>query len=195
MKLWLQVLFAQGWLWRDRFPDAFAKTKVEHHGRCPLVLLILAMAVLGLSLGLLASGEEEAFFMAPMAVLWVAWSLASRGLSAGVRWKEFRISLTWTLGFLFSVSVFAMLAAALVAAKWQLVPMGLALAVCFATGCLRGIQRNYLLFRQPDEYAWVLEGPGEQPKGLVAPYATAIREAYWHLPKQILFPQKERHVQ
>ena len=195
MKLWLQVLFAQGYLWRDRFPDAFAETKVEHQGPWSVVLLVLAVAVLGMSLGLLAAGEEEAFFMTPMAVLWVAWSLASRGLRAGVRWTELRISLTWTLGFLFSVSAFAMLAEALVATRWQLLALGVWLTVCLATGCLRGIQRNYLLFRQPGEYAWVLEGPGERPKGIIAPYADAIAETYWRLPRQILFPQRERHAQ
>ena len=104
------------------------------------------------------------------------------------------MSLTWALGFLFCVSVLAYVAIALVTAQWWLLPLACVAIICYVTGWLRVAQRNYLLFRQPDEYAWVLEGPGEQPKGLVAPYATAIREAYWHLPKQILFPQKERHA-
>jgi hypothetical protein len=129
-----------------------------------------------------------------MAGIWVAWSLSSRGLSAGTSWKELRISLTWTLGFLFTFSVFAMLAGAVIAAEWQLLPMGFALAVCLATGCLRGIQRSYLMFRYPAEYAWMLREPKQQPKGLIAPYADAIVETYWRLPKQILFPQKEHHA-
>lgn len=194
MKLLLQVLFAQGWLWRDRFPDAFTKTKAEHHGLSAFLLQIFPIVVLAGSTGLLAFGEEEGLFVTPMAVIWVAWSLSSRGLSVEVSWKELRISLTWTLGFLFSISVFAMLAGTLIAAEWELLPLGFWLAVCFATGCLRGIQRSYLIFRYPAKYAWMVDDPKQPPKGLIAPYTDAIVETYWRLPRQILFPQKERHA-
>ncbi len=194
MKLLLQVLFVQGWLWRDRFPQQFAETKLEHRGLAPYLWIILPAALLLASFLALATGETWAIGLTFTAGAWLLWSLSSRWLSVDASRKELRISINWALGFLFCISVLLLLALALATSVWPLIPLAFVLIVCLVTGWMRAVQRNYLLFRQPDEYAWVLDGPGEQPKGLVAPFATAITDAYWRLPKQILFPQKERHA-
>ncbi len=46
MKLLLQVLFAQGWLWRDRFPHIYAEAKVERSGTIAYLILLLSFVVL-----------------------------------------------------------------------------------------------------------------------------------------------------
>jgi hypothetical protein len=191
MKLWLQVLFVQGWLWRDRFPDKFAEASVEYRGLSSYAFLILPAALLGVSLKPLADGKTWAIAVAFMAGIWLLWSLSSRGLRADARHKELRISMNWAMGFLFCVSVFAVLAMAIATADWQLIPVPLALIVCWANGWLRGIQRSYLHFRDPD---WMPDEPPQTPRSFVTSYADFIADTYWRLPKQILCPQRERHA-
>ena len=196
MKLLLQLLFAQGWLWRDRFPEVFAEAKVEHHRTIGYFIILLSVVLL-LLMGILsiANGDLSRGILVPVAGTWLLWTLSHRGLRADVRQKELRLSVMWALGFLLSVSVFGLLLVALAAAEWWLLLVALWLIVCFVTGWLRGIQRSYLIFRYPAEYAWMLDDPKQPPKGLITPYADVIVETFWRLPRQILFPQKERHAQ
>lgn len=194
MKLLLQLLFAQGWLWRDRFPEVFVKAKVEHRGTIGYLMLLLSAVLLLMGILSIADGDLSRGILVPVAGTWLLWALSYRGLRADVGRKELRLSVMWALGFLFSVSVFGLLLVALVTADWWLLLLTFWLIVCLVTIWLRGIQRSYLIFRYPAEYAWMLDDPKQPPKGLIAPYADAIVETYWRLPRQILFPQKERHA-
>ncbi len=194
MKLLLQVLFAQGWLWRDRLPEVFAEAKVEHRGTIGYLILLLFAVLLLMGILSIADGDLSRGILVPVAGTWLLRALSSHGLRADVGRKELRLSVVWALGFLFSVSIFGLLLVALVTADWWLLLLTLWLIVCFVTGWLRGIQCNYLIFRDPANNAWRLEGPKEPPKGFMRVYTDAIVETYWRLPRQILFPQKERHA-
>ncbi len=194
MKLVLQVLFSQGWLWRDRFPEVFAEAKVERRGTIGYLMLLLSAVLLLMGILSIADGDLSRSILVPVAGTWLLWSLSYRGLRADVGRKELRLSVMWALGFLFSVSVFGLLLVALVTADWWLLLLTFWLVVCIVTIWLRGIQRSYLIFHYPAEYAWMLDDPKQPPKGLIAPYADAIVETYWRLPRQILFPQKERNA-
>ncbi len=194
MKLLLQVLFVQGWLWRDRFPEVFAEAKVEHRGITGYLILLLSAVLLLMGILSVADGDLSRGILAPVAGTWLLWALSSRGLRADVGRKELRLSVMWALGFFFSVSVFGLLLVALVTADWWLLLLTFALLVCWVTGWLHGIQGSYLLFRDPVNNAWRLEGPKEPPKGFMRAYTDAVVETYWRLPRQILFPQKERHA-
>ncbi len=194
MKLLLQVLFAQGWLWRDRFPHSYAEAKVEHRGTIGYFMLLLSAVLLLMGILSIADGDLSRGILVPVAGTGLLWALSSRGLRADVGRKELRLSVMWALGFLFSVSVFGLLLVALVTADWWLLLLTLWLIVCFVTGWLHGIQRNYLIFRDPANNAWRLEEPKEPPKGFIRAYTDAIVETYWRLPRQILFPQKERNA-
>lgn len=199
MKLWLQVLFVQGWLWRDRLPEEFLKAKVEYHGLAAYLIylyLILSTVLLFMSIGLLADGElSRGVFLALLAAAWFLWSLSSREFGTDASGKEFRISALWATGFLFAVSVFGLLAVALVTADWWLVPFPIVLLVCWVTGWLRGIQGNYLLFRDPVNNAWRLEASKQPPKGFMRSYADAIVDTYWRLPREIFISRRgPRHA-
>ncbi len=194
MKLWLQVLFAQGYLWRDRFPEAFAEAKVEHRSTTGYLIHLIFAVMLLMGIWSIADGDLSWGILVPVAGTWLLWALSSHGLRTDVGRKELWLSAVWALGFLFSVSIIGLLLVVLVTADWWLLLLTLWLIVCYFTGWLRGIQCNYLIFRDPANNAWRLEGPKEPPKGFMRAYTDAIVETYWRLPRQILFPQKERHA-
>jgi hypothetical protein len=195
MKLLLQVLFAQGWLWRDRFPHIYAKAKVEHRGAIGYLILLLSAVLLLMGILSIADGDLSRGILVPVAGTWLLWALSSHGLRADVGRKELRLSVVWALGFLFAVSICGLLLVGLVTVDWWLLLLTFVFIVCFVTGWLRGIQRIYLLFRDPANNAWRLEGPKEPPKGFMRAYTDAIVETYWRLPREILFPRRERHAQ
>lgn len=192
MKLLVQLVFAQGYVWRDRFPEMFARAKCEQ-GKMWLIILPSALVASGIPL-LKTSPVVGISFLA-VGISWLVWFAVSTRIGEHARLKPLRLSLVWFAGFAFVTSLLCVLAVAPFLREWILVPWAIGLLMCFGSGWLRAFQYNYLLFRQPDEYAWVLEGLPQPPKGLMAAYAYAIGEIYWRLPKQILFPRKERHAQ
>ncbi len=194
MKLLLQVLFAQGWLWRDRLPEVFAEAKVEHRSTIGYLVILLSTVLLLMGILSIAYGDLSRGILVPVAGTCLLWALFYHWLRADVGPKELRLSVVWALGFLFSISIFGLLFVVLVTADWLLLPLAFWLIVCPATIWLHAIQHSYLIFRYPAEYAWLLDNPKQPPKGLIAPYADAIVETYWRLPRDILFPQKERHA-
>ena len=167
---------------------------MEHRSTIGYLVILLSAVLLLMGILSIAYGDLSRGILVPVAGTWLLWALSYHWLRADVGTKELRLSAVWALGFLFSVSVFGLLLVALVTADWWLLVLTFWLIVCLVTIWLRGIQRSYLIFRYPAEYAWMLDDPKQPPKGLIAPYADAIVETYWRLPRQILFPQKERHA-
>jgi hypothetical protein len=199
MKLLLQLLFVQGWLWRDRFPDEFRKAKLEHRGLAAYLVylyLIFSIVLLFISIGFLADGDlSRGVFLALLAAAWFLWALSSREFGTDASGKEFRLSAIWATGFLFAVSVVAFLAMVIMTADWLLLPPPIAFLLCLVTGWLRGIQGNYLIFRDPVNNAWRLKQTRTET-GLVRPLVNSWIETYWRLPLQIFFPTRgQRHAE
>ena len=196
MKLWLQVLFAQGWLWRERFPDKFAEAAVE---RRPLRgwLFVLFVAAIWVIVAFAQVERGRAWVGAlglVVGLVWVIWQASAPTIRKGVKAKEFRVSLHWAAGFVAYVLVALSALVGIVVMEWPLVMWSAILMFCSASHWLRGIQNNYLLFLDPVANAKRLELP-PLGKGFITPVARLVADAYWWLPKQILFPQKERHAQ
>ena len=194
MKLWLQVLFVQGWLWRDRFPDKFpaADSGKRRLGWWVLLLWVPAVWVI-VALDLASDRASFSALALTNAFVWLVWQCTALAIRPNVRGKQLWISLHWAAAFVAYILLLLALVVGIVALEWMLVLWSGVLLICSASHWLRGIQNNYLVFVDPVRNAWRLELPS-LGKGFITPVARLIADAYWHLPRQILFPQKEHHA-
>ena len=193
MKLLLQLLFVQGWLWRDRFPEVLARSKVQHTRIGQLLVIAPILLLLVGATQIADSASSEGAALLALGGSWLLWYISSLGISEGTRWKEARSSASWATGFLFLVTLFASIGVGVVTQDWSLLPAYFLFLLCPGSSWMRAIQANYLFFRDPADNAWRLE---EQPaeRGLLRPLINLWVETYWRLPSEILFPQRERHA-
>jgi hypothetical protein len=192
MKLLLQLVFVQGWLWRHCFPEVFVRAKTQRMNIGWWVILPMLLVLVGV-----AQLAEEAWSagvpLLAFGVLWLIWQASSRGIHEKTGKKEFRISLSWGSGFVFMVMLLGSTAVAVVTANWPLLLLSVAVFLCSGSGWLRGIEANYIFFRDPTNNMWRLEDRPPE-KGLVRPLVNLWVETYWRLPSEILFPQREHHA-
>ena len=194
MKLWLQVLFAQGYLWRDRFPAQFGETSTQK----PKLLGTVVWGFLVPSLALLAGWVELAdgnllsgLPAVALSVFWVLWSVSGRWVERLVGGKALWLSIHWATGFLAVISIVATLILPPLENTWGLMPLALVLLLCSGTAYLRALQSNYLIFVSPEENAWRLTPPAPAKAGFVAAWREWLLETYWRLPRKTLFGEDD----
>jgi hypothetical protein len=192
MKLWLQVLFAQGYLWRDRFPESFEYAKPDRWRPNALNLLWAASLV---TLGAMWIYYGSAIFGPLLPVTGIAYLVGAAdflGLDRVVVSRAFWTSVSWACGAL-TVGGFAVLL--ILSFAWQLttvvngdsVSLGLAVVfvgsagfmVFFGSMSLHAIECRYLFFADPRINATMLDDPEWNPRELWS-------DTYLHLPAKIL---------
>ena len=191
MKLWLQVLFAQGYLWRDTFPDELQKVKAEPRKIRLPTLIPLAMIVL-VSLALV--GDAEWTTAVPVLTLSLGWFMfRSYPLRADtlVGTLEFWISATWAGGAIALISAVVLAITTLATGSWGLVLLCMGAWLGIVTPWLRGVEANYLILADPVDNSWRLDPQlNPRPSGIPSTWRFMISEAYWRLPRQIFFGAK-----
>jgi hypothetical protein len=189
MKLGLQVLFTQGYLWRDRFPARFdVATGMQPSLVGTLVWgIFVPSAILVGAVGALGDGDFAAGILALILVAsWIVWTAASRWFDRLAGGKALWLSVYWASGSVMVVMLVAVTLAAPLAGKWALTLFGVSLLLCCATGYLNALQRNYLMFAHPEDDAHVLTAPTSVKMGFIAAWRAWLIETYWRLPRQIL---------
>jgi len=190
MKLWFQVLFAQGYVWRDRLPDALTKLEAEPKKiRLPnlIPLLMIALVVLALA------GGAEWTTAIPVLILSVSWFLflsyplrPNRRLGSTELW----ISVAWAGGFLASISAVVLVITTLATGSWGLLVLCVGAWLGIVTPWLRGVEANYLILADPVDNSWRLDPQLNPRSGIPATWRFMITEAYWRLPRRIFFGAK-----
>jgi len=147
MKLWLQVLFAQGYLWRDRFPESFEDTQCERWRPNALNLL---WAISLITMGAMWIYYGSAIFGPTVLVTGIACLIGAAdffGLDRVVGSRAFWTSVSWACGAL-TVAGFVLLL--ILSLAWQLstvinggsVSLGLAVVFIGSAG-FSGVLRQY----------------------------------------------------
>jgi hypothetical protein len=188
MKLLLQVVFAQGYLWRDRFPESFPDG--TPHGSSPQPLW-LAFALVIAASGSLALYHGSVLF-GPVLLLTglslAVWSADSLGLKTRLGSRAFWTSVSWasgtltTLGFamLLPLSVWAAIADPLsFPFPWCWLVASACYMVFFGSVGLHVLGRRYLFFAEPRKNAHLLEEPNFSPGELWL-------DTYWNFPRRII---------
>jgi hypothetical protein len=191
VKLWLQVLFAQGWLLKKRFPDAFPLRKARatpDRFMFVAVLLVSAVGIVDATRGHWASAVT-------LLILGVAWTLHHAfwlRLDRLLKWDEFWVSVIWGTPVVMEGTFIALVIVGLLDRDWFLVSFAAVFGLAFlGTFFLRNIERRFLFLRDDPIVAEAAGSDGVASCGLDP---NVWLEAYWRLPRQILFPRKERHA-
>jgi len=176
MKLWLQVLFAQGYLWRDRFPEAL-EPALERRGLTLLWLIFaLVLPVLGVLRMLDGSWTVGVLFI----VTGVGASLLNAVSVEVHRLREnlaFWTSLAWGAAVLIG-PVISLIVVLAIQGDWGFATLLLLTWAFFGTAQLHDIESRYLFFSDPTANQYLLAGwPESFPRMWV--------ETYWRLPIRI----------
>jgi len=186
MKLWLQVLFAQGYLWRDRFPEQFSATKNSALRATWVTFAPLAIALAGLLV--LLDGRFWGLSLALAGFAWFAFLAYPLRLDRVLRSTELWLSLTWGGGFLATLANGSLVLQAVLSGALDVLLISAGLWFCVATSWLRFVQANYLIFADPGRNVWRLD-PAQNPPN--ESWFHRLRDTfvttYWHLPRKILF--------
>jgi len=186
MKLWLQVLLAQGYLWRDRFPEQFVATRKSPPRAtwvtfAPVVITVAGLLVLfdGRWWGLSVAAAGFGYF------LFIAYPLRLDRLIGST---EMWLSITWGGGFLATAATVSLVPVAVLIGGWGVLVVSLGLWLSAVTAWLRSVQANYLIFADPERNSWRLD-PEQNPRrpDWLGRWRDGLTLAYWHLPRQILF--------
>jgi len=177
MKLWLQVLFAQGYLWRRRFPDLFA-ADAHLRGERPSLWQI----AFGLFF-LLAGGVGN--------LVYDNWLWAALYLSIGIGFSfpllgvlrmdrilgdaALWVSLSWASGVLALTGVLVLVVVCAVISRWLAALLFLAFLVLPAAPTIHGILSRYLFFADPHSNAHPIKSVRE-----------FWLETYWQLPREVV---------
>jgi hypothetical protein len=194
VRLWLQVLFTQGYLWSDRFPEAFADTRIK--GRVLGSWMVFPVTLVALGTLRLTSGGVLWLGVATLGagVFWVAWRVSALMLQRSLNRREVVISVHWASGLMIFVLLWLLIFAGLARGEWVLALVSIAFQLDPGTAWLWDIENNYLLFRDPSRNQWRIEAHART--GWISP-VTLIRgltEAYVLMPAEILGLRKERHA-
>jgi len=176
MKLWFQVLFAQGYLLRQLFPDDFRE---EHESTRPnLVNLVLSLLYVALGLGMIFTGSPVFGSVLTLTGLaWAIWSGDSLGLKRCVCSRAFWTSLSWASGTASVIGWFLIALLSAIFGMWLMFGIFAAFFGFFGTISLRLLQRRYLYFSQRSS-SWDTEPIG----GNIAEWYV---DAYWRLPREV----------
>ncbi len=193
MKLLLQMLFVQGWLWRDRLPEVFAQAKEQQirigWGHVTPILFLL-ISVLEITESRWGSATLLVIIAASL-VLWRNHLFQLDRIAGG---KELWISVSWASGLVVAASLVILLVMAPLTSAWAALALAAAGLYVYGTGWLHGMESNYLLFADPANNAWRLEAQETTQKGFIRPRLHLLAETYWRLPRQISATRGRHHA-
>ena len=179
MKLWFQVLFAHGYLWRRRFPDLFA-ADAHLRGERPSLWQI-AFGLFWLAGGVLSA----AYDLWPWAAIYLAMGIGFSFPLVGIVRVDrifgdaaFWVTLSWATGVLALSGVFTLVIFCAITGKWLGALVFLGYLVLPAAPTTNGILSRYLFFAEPRSNADILERHpiDNAPKFLA--------DTYWRLPRE-----------
>jgi len=181
MTLWLQVLFAQGYLWRRRFPDRFA-ADAHLRGERPSLWQI-AFGLFWLAAAFLVVRYDASLWALIYLTIGVGFSFSllrilrvDRIFGSAALW----VSLSWAFGVLALAGVLTMVVACAVFGYWLGAFLFLAFLAFPAAPTLNGILSRYLFFTDPRSNANLLE---DHPIGSAR---TFVLDTYWRLPSEVV---------
>jgi hypothetical protein len=188
MKLWLQVLFAQGYLWRDRFPEEFPPD-AHLRGERPSVFMF-AFGLTFFALGVVSAYSGSRLFAGLCLLVGAGYMVSNIGVLRADRVlgsAAFWVSLSWASGAVALVGIVSLIVTSALYGWWIGFVMLLGYMTLPGTVAIFGIQSRYLFFFDPTRNAHRVEFNISGARDLWI-------DTYWRLPRQILFPQKERHA-
>jgi len=191
MKLWLQVLFAQGYLWRDRFPEQFDYRPLRRG--VSWLMLIFGLSLVTWGIGLVVTGSPiTGTLMVLTGSGFVVTNFESLGFYRLGGSAAFWISVGWgsvSAALVGMASLFAVfLYGAVFDSIWALIGLVwiVGFIACCCTASINAIECRYLFFASPRDNACMLEESGSQSIGQL------WKETFWLLPRQILFGIQSR---
>jgi len=180
MRLWLQVLFAQGYLWREQSPQFWSARdsgKWSPHGFD--MLRAVAFSGIGVFLAIIGS----AVYGLVIAIAGAAMAIAhgdSFGLKRFFGSRAFWLSVNWAAGTLALGGLAAVLVLSVAFGIWRVAAPVFLFWVFAGTEMLRDMQRHYLFFAGRRQY---IDPPGGESDDRSDLYV----ETYWLLPREIFF--------
>jgi hypothetical protein len=181
MKLWLQVLFAQGYLWRGRFPQRFAED-AHLRGERPSLWQVI-FGLFWLAAAFLVVRYDASLWALIYLTIGIGFSFPLLGIlridrifGSAALW----VSLSWAFGVLALVGVLAMVVACALFGYWLGVFLFLAFLAFPAAPTLNGILSRYLFFADPHSNAHLLEDHS------IYSARTFVLETYWRLPSEVV---------
>lgn len=192
MKLLLQVLFTQGYLWRMRCPEEFGGVSSEkwhpNVWNVAYAAALVSMGALSIYYGSLIFGPLLLF----TGIAFVVWAADFFGLNKIVGSRAFWTSVSWACGAL-TIGGFMLLLVLSIAWQSRLlidgsVSLGLGFLLLFSSSfmafygsmVLHAFECRYLYFADPIGSGAMLDEPDWSPRELWV-------DTYRHLPRQILF--------
>jgi hypothetical protein len=186
MKLWLQVVFAQGYLWRDRLPEQFRATKDSTLRPTWVNFAPLVLAVAGLLI--LFDGRGWGLSAVAAGLGWFLFTAYPLRLDRAIASTELWLSITWSGGFLATAATASLVLIGIASGDWELLLISLGLWLCAVTSWLRLVQANYLIFVDPEKNLWRLDPAQNPPRhDWLGRWRDILTSTYWHLPRRILF--------
>lgn len=180
MKLWLQVLFGQGYLWRDRFPASYNRPAGQG-GNLQVLSLAWSAVFLMLSVRNALDGSlAVAAISIVTSLAFMASTLHGFPFLQSLRNHPFWVSVAWAGVSVALLGVLASIAASILIEAWAWVLILSAFLAFCAAGMVNQPERRYLFFCDPGENIDALMA--ESTRGIVGYW----RETYWRLPRQTL---------
>jgi len=178
VRLALQVMFAQGYLWRDRFPG-YLESKQGHVSMHWLALGMGAVFLAAGSVGVIDGDIVLYVLYLPMGVAFLAGSWNGFGVSGKIGSRAFWVSFSWAAGTIGIMCMFLEMAIALSIAivdeRFQSVIIFSTLALFLllpGLWTILQIERRILFFSDPVRNASVLQD------GMIHSLVGAWKEAF-----------------
>ncbi len=183
MKLWLQVLFAQGWLWRDRFPEAFPVARPQGSSGASVLWLVFGLLLVTGGAIALGGGYGSQAFSVLQVLTGAAFFLSNIGILRIHRLigsNAFWVSLSWSSGTVALVGITGLVLVSAIEGYWiwTVLLVGM-MAFCFSL-TIGAIERRYLFFSDPRTYGYLLD---ERQIESIREHWT---ETFWRLPGKVL---------
>ena len=180
MKLWLQVLFAHGYLWRERFPDLFGADAHLRGERPSLWQIAFGVFFLVAAIGNAVASlwERAAIFLfigMDFAFPLVGLTRVNRLFGDAALW----VSLSWATGVLALAGILVLIGLSLITGAWWAALLFLAFLALPAAPTINGILSRYLFFADPRANAhWLEDHPIESARSFWV-------ETCWRLPREV----------
>lgn len=162
MRLLLQVMFVQGYLWRDhrqRFPERLPEdpeTESTDQPRTNWMDMGVggALIVVGF-LSLSASPVAGTAMTLSGVCVFLVYAPRATSLALGLS-KPASTSLSWACASLFTILVPVVVVAAATEATWDLLVLGILSAASLGAHFVQSIEERYLFFADPENNKWRL---------------------------------------
>ena len=183
MRLWLQVLFAQGYLWRQRLPEVFPARSPAGTSNWHLWWLLFGAALLAGGINGVVRYGAGVFdaLMILTGAGFLLWNIEVLRMQRLIGSHAFWVSLSWGSGTIVLLGLLALTVTAALQGYWIYLGSFAAMIPCFFTPTANMLQRRYLFFADTEKYGVLLDDDADVDG--IWQYFT---HTYWRLPREVL---------